>query len=97
MSIRSGTADEASRSMGIAHLTEHMLFKGTERRSASSINNRLERLGGELNAYTSKEETVVYSTVLKEDILKAIDLIFEILFQSRIAEKELSKEKQVVA
>ncbi|MCF0177712.1 MAG: insulinase family protein [Bacteroidales bacterium] len=97
ISIRSGTADEPAKLEGLAHLTEHMLFKGTTKRSATSINNRLERLGGELDAYTAKEETVIYSTVLKEDVAKAIDLLFELVFTSVFPEKELEKEKNVVA
>ncbi|MBP5210521.1 MAG: insulinase family protein [Bacteroidales bacterium] len=96
LSIRSGTADEPQKYSGLAHLTEHMLFKGTDKRNATNINNRLEVLGGELNAYTTKEETVVHATVLKEDISKAIDLLFEIVFRSTFLAKELEKEKAVV-
>lgn len=97
LTIQSGTRNETAGYAGLAHLTEHMLFKGTAKRSATEINNRLERLGGELNAYTAKEETVVYSTVLKEDVKKAVDLMLEIVFTSTFSEKELEKEKQVVA
>ena len=67
LAIRSGTRNEPEALSGIAHMTEHMLFKGTQKRSPQQISNRLEMLGGELNAYTAKEETVLYSTVLKED------------------------------
>ena len=74
-----------------------MIFRGCEKRSARSINDRLEKLGGDMNAYTAKEETVVYCTVLKEDIAKAIDLSFEIAFTSVFDEDELEKEKNVVA
>ena len=96
MSVRCGTSAEPEALCGLAHLSEHMLFKGTSRRSSTSINDRLEKLGGELNAYTTKEEIVIYSTTLKEDVLKAIDLLFEIAFDSVFSPKELEKEKSVV-
>ena len=96
LSIRCGTAMEPEEYGGLSHFAEHMIFKGTEKRTATSINNRLERLGGELNAFTSKDEIVVYSTILKEDLPKAIDLIFEIVFTSKFDEKEIAKERQVV-
>lgn len=95
--IKAGTANEPAGKHGLAHLTEHMIFRGTEKRSARSINDRLEKVGGDMNAYTAKEETVVYCTVLKEDIAKAIDLSFEIVFTSLFDEDELEKEKNVVA
>ena len=97
LSIRCGTSVEPEALGGLAHLTEHMLFKGTSRRSSASINDRLERLGGELNAYTTKEEIVIYATTLKEDVLKAIDLLFELAFDPAFSPKELEKEKGVVA
>ena len=95
--IKAGTSNEPADKHGLAHLTEHMIFRGCEKRSARSINDRLEKLGGDMNAYTAKEETVVYCTVLKEDIAKAIDLSFEIVFTSLFDEDELEKEKNVVA
>ena len=81
LSIQSGTRDEGPLS-GLAHFTEHLLFKGTAGRNATAIKNRLERLGGELNAYTTKEDTVIHATVLKEDLAKAIDLLVEMAFTS---------------
>ncbi|GAB1374612.1 hypothetical protein MASR1M46_14980 [Bacteroidales bacterium] len=66
LTINAGTRDENISQGGIAHLIEHMLFKGTTKRSARCINNFLEKLGGELNAYTTKEETVIHAIVLKE-------------------------------
>ena len=96
LAIRSGTRNEPAAHSGIAHMTEHMLFKGTSRRSPQQISNRLEVLGGELNAYTAKEETVLYSTVLKEDTAKAVDLLFELAFTSTFPQKELDKERAVV-
>ena len=95
LSIRSGTRDEGSLG-GLAHFTEHLLFKGTATRSATSINNRLERLGGELNAYTTKEDTVVHATVLKEDLPKAIDLLIEMVFTSTFPDKEIEKERTII-
>jgi len=94
--IKSGTRNEPAQFAGMAHLTEHMLFKGTEHRSSTQISDRLERLGGELNAYTTKDETVLYATVLKEDVRKAVDLLFEMAFKSVFLQKELDKERNVV-
>lgn len=96
LSIKSGTRNEQKECCGIAHLTEHMLFKGTEKRTPKEISDRLEKLGGDLNAYTTKEETVLYSTVLKEDTAKAVDLMLELAFHSTFPEKELEKERHVV-
>jgi predicted Zn-dependent peptidase len=96
LAIQSGTRNEPEPLSGIAHMTEHMLFKGTARRTPAQISNRLEMLGGELNAYTAKEETVLYSTVLKEDTAKAVDLLFELAFTSTYPQKELDKERCVV-
>lgn len=96
LAIKSGTRNEPEAFSGIAHMTEHMLFKGTLKRTPQQISNRLEMLGGELNAYTAKEETVLYSTVLKEDTAKAVDLLFELAFTSTFPQKELEKERCVV-
>ena len=71
LSAKCGTRDEEPAYNGLAHFTEHMFFKGTLKRKASSINNALEKVGGELNAYTTKEETVLHTTVLGEDLPKA--------------------------
>lgn len=94
VSMDCGTRDESKG--GLVHFIEHMLFKGTSRRSAKSINNRIESGGGELNAYTSKEDLVVYSTVLKSDMHKALDLIFELVFDSVFPGSELEKERGVI-
>ncbi len=96
LSTKCGTRDEESTYNGLAHFTEHMFFKGTAKRGANSINNTLERVGGELNAYTTKEETVLHSTVLKEDLPKAIDLLMELAFTSVFPQKELEKERDVI-
>lgn len=96
LSIHCGTRDEAGFPSGIAHFTEHTIFKGTEQKSASVINGYLDRLGGELNAYTTKEEIVIHSTVLKEDLPKAMSLLLEIATSSIFPEHEIEVEKGVV-
>lgn len=97
LSINAGSRDEKATENGLAHLSEHMLFKGTRRRSAGAINNRLENVGGELNAFTTKEETVVHATVLKSDLNKAVELLADIVFRSTFPDRELVKEKEVIA
>ncbi|MBR5856146.1 MAG: insulinase family protein [Bacteroidales bacterium] len=96
LSIKTGTRYEPARYNGLAHLVEHMLFKGTAKRTSNSINNVLEREGGELNAYTTKEEIVLCATVLREDLPKAVDLLAELAFTSVFPQKELDKELDVV-
>ncbi|HPS25033.1 MAG TPA: insulinase family protein, partial [Bacteroidales bacterium] len=75
-----GTRFEPESLSGLAHFCEHMLFKGTIKRKSYHINNRLERLGGEINAFTTKEELVLHATVLREDIGKALELISDLVF-----------------
>lgn len=94
--VKSGTRYEPEGFGGLAHFTEHLLFKGTETRKAATVNTVIERLGGELNAYTTKEETVIHATVLKEDFAKAVDLLFDIAFRCVFPEKEIEKERGVV-
>jgi predicted Zn-dependent peptidase len=94
--INTGSRDETSKEHGMAHLIEHMLFKGTARRKAYHILSRLDDAGGELNAYTTKEETAIHASVLKEDYEKAVDLIMDISFNSIFPEKEIEKEKDVI-
>lgn len=96
LSIKCGTRDEAGYHSGIAHFTEHTLFKGTTKRSASTINSYLDRLGGELNAFTTKEEIVFHATVLKEDLNKAASLLFELATSATFPEQEIQTEKGVV-
>lgn len=96
LSIRCGTRDEAGFHSGIAHFVEHTIFKGTSRRSASVINGYLDRLGGELNAFTTKEEIVFHATVLKEDLPKAAALLFELATSPTFPENEINTEKGVV-
>lgn len=96
LSVKTGTRYEEPQYNGLAHLIEHMLFKGTAKRTSNSINRVLENEGGELNAYTTKEEIVLYSTVLREDLSKAIDLISELALTSVFPAKELEKELDVI-
>lgn len=96
LSIRCGTRDEQGYHSGIAHFVEHTIFKGTRKKSSVVINSYLDKLGGELNAYTTKEEIVFHATVLKEDISKASSLLFELATSPVFPEKEVEKEKGVV-
>ena len=96
LSIKCGTRDEQGFHSGLAHFVEHTLFKGTERRSASVINGYLDRLGGELNAFTTKEEIVFHATVLKEDLHKAASLLFELATSATFPQHEIETEKGVV-
>ena len=96
LSIKCGTRDEAGYHAGIAHFVEHTIFKGTEHRSASVINSYLDKLGGELNAFTTKEEIVFHATVLKEDLNKAASLLLELATCPTFPEHEIQTEKGVV-
>lgn len=95
--VNSGSRDELPSEYGIAHFTEHALFKGTERRRAYQVNCRLENLGGELNAYTTKEDTTLHATTLRRDFSRAVELIGDVIFRSTFPERELSKEREVIA
>jgi predicted Zn-dependent peptidase len=96
LSIRCGTRDEEGFHSGIAHFVEHTIFKGTAKKSARVINGYLDKLGGELNAFTTKEEIVLHATVLKEDLDKAADLLFELTTSATFPENEIETEKGVV-
>lgn len=91
-----GTRDELEHESGMAHFVEHLLFKGTTKRKAWHILNRMERVGGDLNAYTNKEETVVYSAFLKEHFTRAAELLTDIVFRSTFPENEIEKEVEVI-
>ena len=91
-----GTRDESQRTNGIAHFLEHMVFKGTRRRTAFDIAEEIEAVGGQLNAYTSRENTVFYARVLADDVSLAVDTIADILQNSVFDRKELQRERQVV-
>lgn len=96
LSIKCGTRDEEGFNGGIAHFVEHTIFKGTAKRSASVINGYLDKLGGELNAFTTKEEIVIHATVLKEDLKKAASLLLEMATAATFPENEIKTEKGVV-
>lgn len=94
--VCAGTRDEQTGEEGMAHFCEHVTFKGTGRRSAIQVLNCLESVGGELNAYTNKEETVYYSAILKEHFPKAVDLLSDIVFNSVYPQNEINKEVEVI-
>jgi len=94
--IAAGSRYETVEEHGLAHFIEHNLFKGTKKRSTSEILNRLESVGGELNAYTSREETTVYASFLTIHSSRALELLSDIVFNATFPEKELEKEKEVV-
>ena len=96
LTIGCGTRDEGTYPAGIAHFVEHTLFRGTAHKSAAVINGYLDRLGGELNAYTTKEEIVLHATVLKEDWRKAARLLFELATEATFPDKEVETERGVV-
>ena len=91
-----GSRHDPPHNTGVAHFTEHMLFKGTKRRSALQIAKEIDALGGVLNAQTAKEYTVYYARVLDEHLDKAADILFDLFLNSQIDEEELDKEKKVV-
>jgi predicted Zn-dependent peptidase len=94
--IKSGSRNETEAEHGIAHLLEHMAFKGTARRTAREIAEEIENVGGEVNAATSTETTSYYARVLKEDVPLAVDILADILIESAFEEDELQREKQVI-
>jgi len=94
--IGTGSGSEKSNEHGLAHFTEHMFFKGTKSRKSYHILSRLEDVGGELNAYTTKEETVVHASVLAPHFERALELIHDIVFNSTFPPHEIEKEKEVV-
>jgi predicted Zn-dependent peptidase len=94
--INAGTRDEQAGEEGLAHFIEHALFKGTKNRRAYHILNRMDSVGGEMDAYTTKEITCLYSSFLKEHYPRAAELLSDILLNSTFPEKELEKEKEVV-
>ncbi len=94
--VGAGTRDERPEVNGVAHMLEHMAFKGTRRRSARGIAEEIEAVGGHLNAYTSRDSTAYYAKVLKVDLPLAVDLIADILLHSVYDEGELRRERDVV-
>ena len=94
--IDAGTRDEADTEQGMAHFVEHLIFKGTQKRHAWHILNRMEHVGGDLNAYTNKEETVVYRSFLAEHVPRAVELLADIVFHSTYPQAEIDKEVEVI-
>ncbi len=96
LTINAGSRDELPTEHGMAHFVEHGLFKGTGKRRAFHISSRLENLGGEINAFTTKEETIINATTLKADFPKAAELISDMVFSSTFPVREIECEKQVI-
>ena len=94
--VNMGSRDELENEHGLAHFIEHVLFKGTEKRKAYHVLSRMEDIGAELNAYTTKEETVVHATFLKEHYGRALELFNDIVFHATFPARELEKEKSVI-
>lgn len=94
--VCAGTRDEKEGEEGMAHFCEHTTFKGTRHRSAMQILNRLESVGGDLNAFTNKEDTVYYSAILKNHFPRAVDLLTDIVFGSTYPQAEIDKEVEVI-
>lgn len=94
--IKAGTRHELPHQQGMAHLVEHMIFKGTTHRRAWHILNRMENVGGDLNAYTNKEEMVVYAAFMSEHLERAVELLTDIVFHSTFPQHEMDKEVEVV-
>lgn len=94
--INAGARQEAVGEEGVAHFCEHVSFKGTKHRSAIQILNCLESVGGDLNAFTNKEDTVFYAAILKEHLNRAVDLLTDIVFNSEYPEQEIAHEVDVI-
>ena len=94
--VKTGSRDESDREEGISHVLEHMIFKGTPTRSYFEISEEIDYLGANVNAHTTKEETVFYINALTQFLGKSVDILFDIVTNSTIDEKELEKEKDVI-
>lgn len=94
--IDAGARDESDQEQGMAHFVEHLVFKGTQKRKAWHILNRMEAVGGDLNAYTNKEETVVYSAFLYQDLPRAVELLVDMIFRSTFPQHEIERETEVI-
>ena len=96
IAVNTGSRDEYDDEQGMAHFVEHLLFKGTKKRRAHHIISRMENVGGELNAYTTKEETFIYSAFLGEYFERAMELLSDVVFNSEFPEKQIEKEREVI-
>lgn len=94
--VNAGARDEKSNEHGLAHFVEHTLFKGTRKRKAWHILNRMENVGGELNAYTSKESTFIYSVFMEKEMERAVELLSDLVSNAQFPENELRKEREVI-
>lgn len=94
--INAGTRNELPGEEGLAHFCEHVTFKGTSRRRAWHVLNCLESVGGDLNAFTNKEDTVYYTAILKDHLARAVDLLTDIVFHSTYPQTEIDKEVEVI-
>ena len=94
--VDAGSRDEEKNELGLAHFIEHVIFKGTKKRNFSSILNRLEGVGADLNAYTTKEQTCVYASFLNKYYSRTLELFQDVFFNSIFPEEELKKEKDII-
>lgn len=94
--INAGSRDEEAHEQGIAHFVEHLIFKGTRKRKAYHILSRMDDVGGEINAYTSKEETCIHTSFLHKDYERSLELLSDITFNSVFPGKEMVREKDVI-
>ncbi|XP_007032699.2 PREDICTED: probable mitochondrial-processing peptidase subunit beta, mitochondrial [Theobroma cacao] len=94
--IDAGSRFETDETNGTAHFLEHMIFKGTEKRSARELEEEIENMGGHLNAYTSREQTTYYAKVMDKDVFKALDILADILQNSKFEEHRISRERDVI-
>lgn len=97
VSVNAGSRDESPDREGLAHFVEHTIFKGTDRRRSMHILNRMEAVGGELNAYTTKEETVIYTIAPAGNLGRSVDLLADLILNSRFPKVEIDREREVVA
>lgn len=96
VAIKAGSRNESSADYGLAHFVEHTIFKGTDRRRSWHIINRMESVGGELNAFTSEEATTIYSSFPAGNLARAAELIADLVSRSRFPEAEIDREREVV-
>lgn len=96
IAVNTGTRDEFPGEQGMAHFVEHMLFKGTKKRRAHHIVNRMENVGGELNAYTAKEETFIYAAFPGEYLSRTMELLNDIVFHSQFPSQQIDREREVI-
>jgi predicted Zn-dependent peptidase len=94
--INAGSRDEQEHEQGIAHFTEHLFFKGTKKRKAFHILSRMDDVGGDMNAYTTKEDTCIHTSFLKQDYERSLELIADIAFNSVFPGNEIKREKHVI-